>query len=82
MLDGDRVVANQIESGVHPGNLSTVLMMGATADHIVSTSEAVGVDTALPRAIKSHYDRAIAAGHSSDNWTALYEVIKRRRSPT
>jgi 3-hydroxyisobutyrate dehydrogenase-like beta-hydroxyacid dehydrogenase len=78
MLDGDRGVAAQIESGVHPGILSTVLMMGATADHIVSTSEAVGVDTSLPLAIKSHYDRAIAAGHSSDNWTALYEIIKPR----
>jgi hypothetical protein len=33
----------------------------------------------LPRAIKSHYDRAIDAGHGSDNWTALYQVIKPQR---
>jgi 3-hydroxyisobutyrate dehydrogenase-like beta-hydroxyacid dehydrogenase len=80
MLDGGHDLAKQLESGTHPGDLSTVLMMGATADHIVSTSEASGVDTELPRAIKSHYDRTIAAGHGTDNWTALFEVIK--RNPT
>jgi 3-hydroxyisobutyrate dehydrogenase-like beta-hydroxyacid dehydrogenase len=76
MLEGGHELANQLESGTHPGDLSTVLMMGATADHILSTSEASGADTQLPQAIKSHYDRAIAAGHGTDNWTALYEVIK------
>jgi hypothetical protein len=49
---------------------------GATADHIVTTSEDSGVDATLPRAIRSQYDRASAAGHGSDNWTALYEVIR------
>jgi 3-hydroxyisobutyrate dehydrogenase-like beta-hydroxyacid dehydrogenase len=77
MLEGGHDLARQLETGVYPGDLSTVLMMGATADHIATTNEAGGVDTELPRAIKSHYDRAIAAGHGTDNWTALYEVIKR-----
>jgi 3-hydroxyisobutyrate dehydrogenase-like beta-hydroxyacid dehydrogenase len=79
MLQGGRDVAARLESGVHPGDLSTVLMMGATANHIASTSEASGVDTELPRAITSHYDRAIAAGHGTEGWTALYEVIKPQR---
>lgn len=69
------VTAN-LESGTHPGELSTTLMMGATADHIVRTSEASGVDTGLPLAVKSQYDKAIAAGHGAANWTALYEVIR------
>jgi 3-hydroxyisobutyrate dehydrogenase-like beta-hydroxyacid dehydrogenase len=30
----------------------------------------------LPEAVKSLYDRAIAAGHGKENWTSLYEVIK------
>ncbi len=55
-----------------------LLMMGATADHIVGASNAAGIDVALPNAIKSHYDRAAAAGHGRDNWTSLYEVIKKR----
>ncbi len=76
MLENGDHLVEQLESGVHPGVLSTVRMMGATADHIVSTSETSGVDTELPRAIRSQYDRAIAAGHGTDNWTALYEVIR------
>ena len=52
-------------------------MMGATAGHILGSSEAAGIDLALPRAVKSHYDRAIAAGHGRDSWTSLFEVMKR-----
>lgn len=76
MLEGGAEVAKQLDAGEHPGSLSTTTMMGATADHIVSTSAAAGVDLALPRAIKSHYDRAVAAGHGNDNWTSLFEVIR------
>jgi 3-hydroxyisobutyrate dehydrogenase-like beta-hydroxyacid dehydrogenase len=68
--------AERIESGEHPGDLSTVLMMGATADHVVGACEAAGVDAALPKAVQSLYRRAIDAGHGKDNWTSLYEVIK------
>ena len=76
---GDGVeLARRLEAGEHPGDLSTATMMGATADHILRTSERAGVDLALPRAVKSHYDRAIAAGHGGDDWTSLYEVIKSR----
>ena len=80
MLRGDGEIASSLTTGVHPGDLSTVAMMGATADHIVGASAAGGVDTGLPLAIKSHYDRAIAAGHAKDNWTSLYEVLKSRAS--
>jgi hypothetical protein len=45
----------------------------------VRTSEEGAVDAELPRAIRSQYDRAIAAGHGTDNWTALYEVIRADR---
>jgi 3-hydroxyisobutyrate dehydrogenase-like beta-hydroxyacid dehydrogenase len=76
MLRSGEELATQLESGVHPGGLNTVTMMGATADHIVGTCEATGVDTELPRAIRSQYDQAIAAGHGTSNWTALYELIK------
>jgi 3-hydroxyisobutyrate dehydrogenase-like beta-hydroxyacid dehydrogenase len=81
MLESGHDLAEALERGVHPGELSTVLMMGATADHIVATSATSGVDTELPRAIKSHYDRAKAAGLGEDNWTALFEVIKAAGAP-
>jgi 3-hydroxyisobutyrate dehydrogenase-like beta-hydroxyacid dehydrogenase len=75
---GGDETARQIDSGVHPGDLATVVMMGATADHIVGASDAAGIDLTLPQAVKRHYDRAIAAGHGLDNWTSLFEVIKKR----
>jgi 3-hydroxyisobutyrate dehydrogenase-like beta-hydroxyacid dehydrogenase len=69
--------AQHVDERSYPGDLSTATMMGATADHIVSASTAAGLDTALPEAVKSLYDRAIAAGHGKENWTSLYEVIIR-----
>jgi 3-hydroxyisobutyrate dehydrogenase-like beta-hydroxyacid dehydrogenase len=59
----------------HPGDQANVTMMGATADHIVSASKETGIDLVLPEAVKSLYDRAIAAGHGKSSWTSLYEII-------
>ncbi|PRX45021.1 3-hydroxyisobutyrate dehydrogenase-like beta-hydroxyacid dehydrogenase [Prauserella shujinwangii] len=70
--------AREIEAGTYPGDLASVTMMGATADHIVGASAAAGIDLDLPRAVRSHYARAIAAGHGKDSWTSLFEVISRR----
>ncbi|MEV7228107.1 NAD(P)-binding domain-containing protein [Polymorphospora sp. NPDC051019] len=69
-------LARELEAGKYPGDLSTALMMGATAEHIVRTSEKAGVDVELPKAVRSHYERAIAAGYGTRNWTALYEVVR------
>lgn len=70
-------VAAQIDQGAHPGDLASVVMMGATADHIVGASAAAGIDVELPKAVQSYYSRAIAAGHGQDSWTSLYEMIKK-----
>lgn len=79
MVGGGAAMAGELAAGEHPGDLSSALMMGATAEHILRTSEASGVDVELPKAVKSHYDRAIAAGLGNRNWTALYEVIRPQR---
>ncbi|MQA90412.1 MAG: NAD(P)-dependent oxidoreductase [Gemmatimonas sp.] len=76
MIGDGLELARQLEAGEHPGDLSTALMMGATADHIVRTSEKAGVDLRLPKAVKSHYDRAITSGYGTKKWTAVYDVIK------
>ncbi|MGN9779395.1 NAD(P)-dependent oxidoreductase [Micromonospora sp. H33] len=76
MVGSGQALAAELAAGEHPGELSTALMMRATADHITRTSAASGVDVELPNAVKSYYDRAIAAGLGTRNWTALYEVIK------
>ncbi|UVS79077.1 NAD(P)-dependent oxidoreductase [Actinokineospora sp. UTMC 2448] len=67
-----------IARGEHPGDEANILMMGATAEHVVGASEQAGVDTALPAAVASLYERAIAAGRGRESWTALYDVIRQR----
>lgn len=73
--DADEV-ARQVDTRHHPGDLSTVTMMGATADHIVGASTGAGIDLGLPRAVRSLYERAAASGHADDDWTSLIEVIR------
>ncbi len=65
-----------LDAGEHPGHLSTVTMMGATSDHIVDTSTALGLDLALPAAVQGHYRRAIENGHGGDNWTRIIDSIR------
>lgn len=70
-------IARNVDEGHHPGELASVTMMGATADHIVGASVDAGIDVGLPGAVKAQYDRAIAAGHGADSFTSLIEVIKK-----
>jgi 3-hydroxyisobutyrate dehydrogenase-like beta-hydroxyacid dehydrogenase len=69
--------AKNIASGQHPGDSANIVMMGATADHIVGDSTDAGLNLAMPQAVKSLYDRVIAAGHGGSTWSSLYEVIVR-----
>jgi 3-hydroxyisobutyrate dehydrogenase-like beta-hydroxyacid dehydrogenase len=69
--------ARQLDNHDHPGEQAATAMMGATTAHLLDASRAAGIDLELPRAVKSHYDRAIAAGHGKDSWTALIEVISK-----
>ncbi|MET7505940.1 NAD(P)-binding domain-containing protein [Streptomyces albidoflavus] len=68
-----------LDAGEHPGDLSTVTMMGATADHILETSATLGLDLALPRTILGHYRRAIEDGHGGDNWTRIIDGMREPR---
>jgi 3-hydroxyisobutyrate dehydrogenase-like beta-hydroxyacid dehydrogenase len=68
--------ARAADEGRYPGELASVLMMAATADHVVGANRSAGLDTALPDAVKSLYDRAIARGHGPDGWASLIEVIR------
>ncbi|MFC9693276.1 NAD(P)-dependent oxidoreductase [Kribbella sp. NPDC056951] len=80
MLDaGAENPGADIDAGKHPGDLSTITMMGATADHIVGASEAAGIDLGLPRAVAAHYRRAIEDGDGGDNWTRIIDGIRSPR---
>jgi 3-hydroxyisobutyrate dehydrogenase-like beta-hydroxyacid dehydrogenase len=65
-----------LDAGEHPGDLSTVTMMGATSDHIVETTRSLGLDLALPLAVQAQYRHAIETGHGSDNWTRIIDSIR------
>ncbi|MFD2793734.1 NAD(P)-dependent oxidoreductase [Promicromonospora vindobonensis] len=66
----------EIEAGEYPGDLSTVTMMGATADHVVAASDAAGVDSGLPAAVQAYYTWARDNGHGSDNWTRIIDAMR------
>ncbi|MFF3490528.1 NAD(P)-dependent oxidoreductase [Streptomyces sp. NPDC002795] len=80
MLQAGENVGAQIDAGEHPGHLSTVTMMGATADHIVGAAATAGIDLTLPRALQGHYRRAIADGHGKENWTRIIDGIRSPRA--
>ncbi|MEW1584464.1 NAD(P)-binding domain-containing protein [Micromonospora vinacea] len=77
--DGEENPGAALDAGEHPGGLSTVTMMGATADHIVETSTALGLDLALPLAVRAHYRHVIENGHGGDNWTRIIDSIREPR---
>ena len=79
MISADENTGKALDEGNHPGDMASATMMGATADHIVTASRAAGIDTVLPSAVKSHYDKAINAGRGSESWTVLYEFIKKAK---
>lgn len=76
---GEEHPGTALDAGRHPGDLSTVTMMGATSGHIVETSTALDLDLALPLAVQAHYRRAIENGHGSDNWTRIIDSIREPR---
>lgn len=51
-------------------------MMGAAAAHILAASAAQGIETALPRAVRTYYHRAIDDGHGSEGWTRIIDGIR------
>ncbi|MER7850553.1 NAD(P)-binding domain-containing protein [Kitasatospora sp. NPDC096077] len=76
---GEKEPGTALDAGEHPGDLSTVTMMGATADHIVETGTSLGLDLALPLAVQAHYRRAIENGHGGDHWTRIIDSIRSPR---
>ncbi|MFF7654839.1 NAD(P)-dependent oxidoreductase [Streptomyces sp. NPDC007983] len=79
MRAGEETPGAALDAGEHPGELSTVTMMGATSDHIVETSASLGLDLALPEAVQAHYRRAIDDGHGGDHWTRIIDGIRAPR---
>ncbi|MET9297358.1 NAD(P)-binding domain-containing protein [Streptomyces sp. NPDC003077] len=67
----------RINAGNHAGDVDKLAMGAASVEHIVHTTEAAGVDTALPAAVLEVFRRGMAQGHSGDSFTSLVEVFKK-----
>lgn len=77
--DGIEALGARIDAEEHPGEGSSVTMMGATADHVHAASTVVGIDTTLSGAVQGHYRRAIADGGGAEGWTRIISGIRAPR---
>ncbi|MFF3763253.1 NAD(P)-dependent oxidoreductase [Streptomyces sp. NPDC001922] len=68
--------APQVDAGRYPGDDATVDVQIAAIDHLLHAATARGIDNALPELLKSAMERAKAAGHGSDSFASVIEVLK------
>ncbi|MCZ2527391.1 NAD(P)-dependent oxidoreductase [Streptomyces sp. HB2AG] len=68
--------APQVDAGRYPGDDATVDVQIAAVDHLVHAAAARGIDNALPELLKSVMERARDAGHGSDSYASVIEVLK------
>lgn len=71
--------APQVDAGRYPGDDATVDVQIAAIDHLIHAAAARGVDNALPELLKAAMERARAAGHGSDSYASVIEVLKTGR---
>lgn len=69
--------APQVDAGRYPGDDATVDVQIAAIDHLIHAAAARGIDNALPELLKSAMERTKAAGHGSDSYASVIEVLKK-----
>ncbi|MFJ9028419.1 NAD(P)-dependent oxidoreductase [Streptomyces sp. NPDC102274] len=69
--------ARHIEEGRFPGEQSTLLSAAVGMDHIIDAARARGLETGVLSAARDVARRAIDAGHGSDSYSRLAEVLGR-----
>ncbi|MFD0431094.1 hypothetical protein ACFQ60_38685 [Streptomyces zhihengii] len=70
--------ARRADAGDHGSPEATVETHLATMNHLVHESEALGVDTELPRLVRELAERAVAAGHGGDEYSVMIDVFRKR----
>ncbi|MFI0779232.1 hypothetical protein [Streptomyces sp. NPDC021212] len=66
--------------GVHCPRPGRSRAWPSPAPHGRRTAKSVGIDTALPAAVRAHYHRAIEDGHGTDSWTRIIDGIRAPRA--
>lgn len=70
--------AAQVDAGHYPGDDATVDVQIAAVGHLIHAAAARGVDNALPELLRTVMERARAAGHGSDSYASVIEVLRDR----
>ncbi|MFD3531185.1 NAD(P)-dependent oxidoreductase [Streptomyces sp. NPDC058664] len=68
--------APQVDAGRYPGDDATVDVQIAAVDHLIHAAAARGIDNALPELLKATMERTRAAGHGSDSYASVIEVLR------
>ncbi|WP_406859156.1 NAD(P)-binding domain-containing protein [Streptomyces sp. HUAS MG47] len=71
--------AERIDAGNHLGDVDRLAMGAASVEHVLHTFADSGVDTALPAAVADLFRRGMDAGHATDSFSSLVELM---RTPT
>ncbi|MFD5429855.1 NAD(P)-dependent oxidoreductase [Streptomyces sp. NPDC127084] len=68
--------APQVDAGRYPGDDATVDVQIAAIGHLIHAAALRGIDNALPELLRDAMRRAKAAGHGSDSYASLIEVLR------
>ncbi|MBF6337765.1 NAD(P)-dependent oxidoreductase [Nocardia abscessus] len=65
----------QIDNGRYPGDEEWLELDAPLMDHLIQAAQERGINTELPRLIRSLTHRGIEAGHGRDSFASLIETI-------
>lgn len=74
--------AAQVDAGHYPGDDATVDVQITAIGHLIHAAADRGIDNALPELLKATMERASAAGHGSDSYASVIEVLRGDRRDT
>ncbi|UGU15539.1 NAD(P)-binding domain-containing protein [Sinomicrobium kalidii] len=68
--------ADSADNRHYPGDLDNIAMEAAGIEHIIRAGSDAGINVSVPEAVKSVFDRAIAAGFGANGMPGIIEGIK------
>lgn len=69
--------AERIDAGRHDGDVDRLAMGTASVEHVLHTNADAGVDTTLPAAVADLFRRGMEAGHATDSFSVLAELMRK-----
>lgn len=69
-------LARDVDAGTYPGTEDNLAMELAALDHIVDTSDDLGLDGTFPRVMRDLAAAAVDSGHGADGWSRIIEQLR------